>query len=119
MSISAPGAGQMLTAKLVTALALIPGMGSMPVVATSENPAGTWLGDATMGTDGLIQITFHTLVGEQRYTFGPDVLRAIQFERHALHAWRLAFDHPHDGERCEFQAPPPADFHALLERLRS
>jgi len=60
----------------------------------------------------------HTLVGEKRYTFGPDGLRPIQFERHALHAWRLAFDHPDDGRRLEFEAAPPADFAALLERLR-
>lgn len=60
----------------------------------------------------------HTLVGEKRYTFGPDRLRAIQFERHALHAWRLAFDHPVDGRRCEFEAPLPPDFDALLRRLR-
>ena len=60
----------------------------------------------------------HTLVGEKRYTFGPDMLRPIQFERHALHAWRLAFDHPADGRRCEFEAPLPADFEALLARLR-
>lgn len=61
----------------------------------------------------------HTLVGEKRYTFGPGTLRPIQFERHALHAWRLAFDHPGDGRRCEFEAPPPADFEALLKRLRA
>ena len=60
----------------------------------------------------------HTLVGEKRYTFGPATLRPIQFERHALHAWRLAFDHPDDGERQEFEAPLPADLRALLERLR-
>ena len=61
----------------------------------------------------------HTLVGEKRYTFGPDALRPIQFERHALHAWRLAFDHPADGRRMEFEAPPPPDFAALLARLRA
>jgi 23S rRNA pseudouridine1911/1915/1917 synthase len=61
----------------------------------------------------------HTLVGEKRYTFGPDSIRPIQFERHALHAWRLAFDHPEDGTRCEFEAPLPPDLHALLQRLRS
>jgi len=61
----------------------------------------------------------HTLVGEKRYTFGPDTIRPIQFERHALHAWRLAFDHPNDGRRYEFEAPLPPDFDALLERLRS
>ena len=60
----------------------------------------------------------HTLVGEKRYTYGPDALRTIQFERHALHAWQLAFDHPADGRPLEFEAPPPADFLALLERLR-
>ena len=61
----------------------------------------------------------HTLVGEKRYTFGPTSLRPIQFERHALHAWRLAFDDPADGRRCEFEAPLPADFQALLDRLRA
>ena len=61
----------------------------------------------------------HTLVGEKRYTFGPETLRPIQFERHALHAWRLAFDHPDSGQRCEFEAPLPADLRALLDRLRS
>ena len=61
----------------------------------------------------------HTLVGEKRYTFGPDSLRPIQFERHALHAWRLAFDHPDDGHRLEFEAAPPPDFAALLDRLRA
>ena len=61
----------------------------------------------------------HTLVGEKRYTFGPDALRTIQFERHALHARRLAFRHPADGRPLSFEAPPPADLAALLERLRS
>jgi 23S rRNA pseudouridine1911/1915/1917 synthase len=60
----------------------------------------------------------HTLVGEKRYTFGPDTLRTIQFERHALHACKLAFDHPTDGRPLEFEAKPPADFLALLDRLR-
>jgi len=60
----------------------------------------------------------HTLVGEKRYTFGPESLRPIQFERHALHAWRLAFEHPDDGRRLEFEAAPPADFQALIDRLR-
>ena len=60
----------------------------------------------------------HTLVGEKRYTFGPGTLRPIQFERHALHAWRLAFADPTDGRRCEFEAPLPADLQALIDRLR-
>lgn len=60
----------------------------------------------------------HTLVGEDRYVYGPEVLRPINFERQALHAYRLAFDHPTDGRRLVFEAPPPADFESLLARLR-
>jgi 23S rRNA pseudouridine1911/1915/1917 synthase len=60
----------------------------------------------------------HTLVGEDRYVYGPDTLRPINFERQALHAYRLAFQHPDDGRRVEFEAPPPADFMSLLKRLR-
>jgi 23S rRNA pseudouridine1911/1915/1917 synthase len=61
----------------------------------------------------------HTLIGEKRYVFGPDALRTVQFERQALHAHRLSFLHPVDGQRLTFEAPPPADFAALLQRLRS
>jgi 23S rRNA pseudouridine1911/1915/1917 synthase len=60
----------------------------------------------------------HTLVGEDRYVYGPDTLRPISFERQALHAYRLAFQHPDDGRRLEFEAPPPPDFMSLLKRLR-
>jgi 23S rRNA pseudouridine1911/1915/1917 synthase len=60
----------------------------------------------------------HTLVGEKRYVFGPDDLRSIQFERQALHAHRLSFVHPSDGRHLTFEAPLPADFQALLDRLR-
>jgi 23S rRNA pseudouridine1911/1915/1917 synthase len=61
----------------------------------------------------------HTLVGEQRYVIGPDELRPVAFPRHALHAQRLAFEHPADGRPLQFEAPPPPDFAALLERLRT
>lgn len=60
----------------------------------------------------------HTLVGETRYTYGPDTLRPIPFPRHALHARRLGFRHPSSGELVEFEARPPADFMDLLNRLR-
>ena len=60
----------------------------------------------------------HTLVGEQRYTYGPDSLRTIPFGRHALHARRLAFRHPADDQPLVFEAPTPADFAELLARLR-
>ena len=60
----------------------------------------------------------HTLVGETRYTYGPDALRTIRFERHALHAYRLAFQHPGDDRLLRFEAAPPRDFASLLDRLR-
>jgi 23S rRNA pseudouridine1911/1915/1917 synthase len=60
----------------------------------------------------------HTLVGERRYVYGPDELRPIQFERQALHAYRLAFEHPATGELLRFEAPIPADLNDLLSRLR-
>ena len=36
------------------------------------------------------------------------------FPRQALHAWRLAFDHPATGRRLELVAPLPADISGLL-----
>ena len=60
----------------------------------------------------------HTLVGEQRYVYGPDALRPIQFNRQALHAYRLAFRHPADDRTVQFESPLPPDFLALLAQLR-
>jgi 23S rRNA pseudouridine1911/1915/1917 synthase len=60
----------------------------------------------------------HTLVGEQRYTFGPDELRPVAFARQALHAQRLAFRHPADDRPVHFESPLPADLEALLAQLR-
>jgi len=38
--------------------------------------------------------------------------------RQALHAHRLAFNHPVSGERLDFTAPLPQDFREVLELLR-
>ena len=61
----------------------------------------------------------HTLVGERRYVYGPDALRPIAFSRQALHAYRLAFEHPADRRVLHFEAPVPADFRELLAGLRA
>ena len=45
---------------------------------------------------------------------GPPLLA-----RQALHAARLALDHPATGERMEFSAPLPADMTRMLEALRA
>jgi 23S rRNA-/tRNA-specific pseudouridylate synthase len=60
----------------------------------------------------------HTLVGEQRYVYGPDDLRFIDFPRQALHAHRLAVRHPADGRSLRLEAPLPADLAELIARLR-
>ena len=61
----------------------------------------------------------HTLVGEQRYTYGPSELRPIRFSRQALHARRLRFAHPVDGHEIVVEAEPPEDFARLLASLRA
>lgn len=64
----------------------------------------------------------HPLCGEKVYSrpragaAPPDQSGAV---RHALHAFRLALDHPITGERLEFEMPMPADMQRLIDRLRA
>ena len=60
----------------------------------------------------------HMLVGEQRYTYGPESLRTLPFRRQALHAGRLTFRHPTTGRQMRFESPLPVDMAALIEQLR-
>lgn len=60
----------------------------------------------------------HTLVGELRYTYGPDALRPVLFKRQALHAWRLGFNHPSGEKRMRLEAPMPDDMKKLIATLR-
>jgi 23S rRNA pseudouridine1911/1915/1917 synthase len=59
----------------------------------------------------------HPLVGERVYAReyrGP----LLPAPRPMLHAELLGFAHPRDGRPLRFKVPPPADFRALLARLR-
>jgi 23S rRNA pseudouridine1911/1915/1917 synthase len=62
------------------------------------------------------------LVGDEVY--GPRQNRRLVAEagvkarRQMLHAFKLAFLHPGDGRRMEFEAPWPDDFRDTLDRLR-
>jgi 23S rRNA pseudouridine1911/1915/1917 synthase len=60
----------------------------------------------------------HMLVGEQRYVFGPQDIRSIEFPRQALHAWRLGIVHPFTGQHMQFEAPLPSDMEGLVDQLR-
>ncbi len=51
-----------------------------------------------------------------RRTAARDALRSLA--RPALHAARLAFEHPGTGERLVFESPLPSDILGALERLR-
>jgi 23S rRNA pseudouridine1911/1915/1917 synthase len=69
----------------------------------------------------------HALVGDQTYGgrlalpagAGEPLIESLRhFKRQALHATRLAFEHPGSGERIELEVPPPPDFEALLAVMR-
>jgi 23S rRNA pseudouridine1911/1915/1917 synthase len=62
----------------------------------------------------------HPLAGDATYGAPRARLRpALQaLDRPALHAARLAFDHPATGQRLSFESPLPPDLQALLEGLR-
>ena len=63
----------------------------------------------------------HPLVGDPvyrspRYANAPQAL--ARFERQALHATRLSFNHPSSGHRRVFTSPLPADIRALVASLK-
>ena len=69
----------------------------------------------------------HALVGDPAYGgrlalpkgASEAVIETLRrFKRQALHATRLAFEHPATGETVELEVPPPEDFQHLLGVLR-
>ena len=69
----------------------------------------------------------HPLVGDPLYGGGlklpkraaPELVAALRgFRRQALHAEKLAFEHPATGEQLSFGAPRPDDMAALIAALR-
>lgn len=62
----------------------------------------------------------HPLLGERQYRFAapPEPPGLPRSERHALHAWRLGFEHPVTAQPVSLTAPLPADLTRLLDELR-
>ena len=65
----------------------------------------------------------HPIVGDALYGgvrrhLAADHRALASLDRPFLHAWRLAFTHPRDGRRVEFETPLPADLQAVLDDLR-
>ena len=75
-----------------------------------NGPQGCWV-RATLGTGRTHQIRVHLahighpLVADELYGGA----QAAGLMRQALHAYRLAFEHPATGQALEFHAPLPAD----------
>lgn len=57
------------------------------------------------------------LLGDTVYT-RRGLKTSAMAPRQMLHAQRLAFAHPQSGKQLAFEAPTPADFEAVRERLR-
>ncbi|MEM6930660.1 MAG: RluA family pseudouridine synthase [Myxococcota bacterium] len=59
----------------------------------------------------------HPLIGERMYRPPGSMPATVRFERQALHASRLGFDHPTDGRPVTFEAPLPKDLARLIRHL--
>ena len=91
---------------------------------TSEFALGHSAVEVRLVTGRRNQIRLHAmlrgfpLVGERKYLAPGSEPRAGGIARHALHACRLAFDHPATGERITVESPVPPDLQRLLRGLR-
>jgi 23S rRNA pseudouridine1911/1915/1917 synthase len=66
------------------------------------------LGDPVYGSRNPPRVRVSTELAEQ----------VQQFNRQALHAWKLGLQHPTDGRELQYRADPPADFAGLLDHLQ-
>jgi len=70
------------------------------------------VGDKLYGPDELL----HARASDGTLT--EDDLQLLELTRHALHAWRMEFNHPITNARIEAQAPLPSDMTKFLAGLR-
>jgi 23S rRNA pseudouridine1911/1915/1917 synthase len=64
----------------------------------------------------------HPVVGDPTYggvhrRTTKDLRAVMRLERPFLHAARLAFTHPTDGRRVEFESPLPADLQSVIDEI--
>lgn len=57
----------------------------------------------------------HPIIGDPLYGLKKD--RFSNLDGQCLHAWRLSLDHPRTGERMVFEAPLPAYFTEILNKM--
>ena len=98
-------------------------------VTRAEHLAGVSLLHVAIATGRTHQIRVHLsaighpIVGDATYRgvrrHHPAHLRAVgRLERPFLHSGRLAFAHPRDKRRVEFNSPLPSDLQEVLDALR-
>ena len=98
-------------------------------ITGAERLRGLTLATIAIATGRTHQIRVHlasighpiagdALYGGVRRHLAADHRSLASLERPFLHAWRLAFTHPRDGRRVEFEAPLPADLQAVLDDQR-
>lgn len=66
----------------------------------------------------------HPIVGDATYggvhrRVAANLRPVMRLERPFLHSARLAFTHPGDGRRVEFESPLPPDLQTVLEEIRA
>ncbi len=57
----------------------------------------------------------HPVVGDRLY--GDPRAETFALERHFLHAWKLRFTHPTEGQKISFEVSPPEALRDVLTRL--
>ena len=65
----------------------------------------------------------HPIVGDATYggvhrRTGPNLRSVLRLERPFLHSARLAFTHPGDSRRVEFDSPLPPDLQSVLDEIQ-
>jgi 23S rRNA pseudouridine1911/1915/1917 synthase len=65
----------------------------------------------------------HPIVGDATYggvhrRVAANLRAIMRLERPFLHAARLAFTHPGDGRRVDFESPLPPDLQSVLDEIR-
>lgn len=85
-----------------------------------EIPGGMALVEVRLVSGRRNQIRLHAmlrglpLVGERMYLPERFERRGPRMERHALHAWKLAFEHPARRERVALECAVPADLRRMI-----
>jgi len=102
---------------------------AMTRVTAAEDLSGVSLLHLAIATGRTHQIRVHLnaighpVVGDPVYggvhrRVAPHLRAVLRLQRLFLHAARLAFTHPADGRRVEFESPLPEDLQSVLDDIR-